>query len=115
VSRLIHVPTGKALAERLEFARSPWARLRGLLGRRSLPRGEGMFIGQCASIHTFFMRFPLDVIFLTADLHVRKPIRHLPPWRLAWAWGARNAVELPAGTLDLLPVAPGDPLRIEEA
>jgi len=112
--RLIHVPTGRVLAERLEIARSPVARMRGLIGRRNLPRGFGMFIGQCASIHTFFMKFPIDVLFLSADLRVRKVVRHLPPWRLAGAWGATHVVELAAGMLDSLHVAAGDTVRLEE-
>lgn len=114
-SRLIHVPSGQVLAERLECPRSLLERMRGLLGRNGLPPGEGMMIERCASIHTFFMKFKLDVIFLGEDLTVRRQFHDLKPWRLASALGARHVVELPSGTLDRVPVALGDGLRIEDA
>lgn len=113
-SRLVHVPSGRVVAERLEFARSHRERMRGLLGRSSLPAGEGLMIERCGSIHTFFMKFALDVLFVSHDLVVRKAYRRVPPWRLAAALGARHVIELPAGALDEIPLAPGDALRLEE-
>ncbi len=113
-SRLIHGPTGSVLAERLEVARSHLERMRGLLGRDGLPPGEGLLIERCASIHTFFMRFPIDVLFVSGDFIVRKCVRDLRPWRLASAPGARHTVELPPGTLRGIPVSVGDALQIEE-
>jgi len=113
VSRLIHVTSGRVLAENLEFARTLGRRMRGLLGRDGLPPGGGLMIERCASIHTFFMKFPLDVLFLSDDLTVRRMFRHLKPWRLVVAFGARHVVELPAGALEAADVAPGDRLRIE--
>ena len=113
-SRLIHEPSGDVLAERLETARTHLERMRGLLGRDSLPPGGGMMIERCSSIHTLFMRFPIDVIFTASDLTVRKALRHVKPWRLAAALGADTVLELPAGTLARTCVAPGDRLRIED-
>jgi len=107
------VTSGHVLAENLEFARTLGRRMRGLLGRDGLPPGGGLMIERCASIHTFFMKFPLDVLFLSDDLTVRRMFRHLKPWRLVVAFGARHVVELPAGALEAADVAPGDRLRIE--
>ncbi len=87
--------------------------MRGLLGRRVLPPGWGMMIERSASVHTFFMRFPLDLIFLDETFAVVKVIHRLRPWRFAAARGARHVVELPAGTLESVPVEPGDRLQIE--
>lgn len=112
--RLIHKGSGRALAERMEVAETLPARMRGLLGRSSLPAGEGMLIERCWSIHTFFMRFPLDIVFLDAGFVVRKIARRLPPWRIAMAFGARHVVELPAGTLERVPLRTGDRLVAEE-
>ena len=111
--RLVHVQSGCVLADRLEVSRTVLERMRGLLGRRDLAPGGGMMIERCSSIQTFFMRFPIDVIFLDKDLVVRKVIRNLRPWRCAMALGASHVVELPAGTIEQLPVAPGDALCIE--
>jgi hypothetical protein len=114
-SRLIHGPSGAVLADRLEVARSPLQRLRGLLGRDGLPKGGGMLFERCASIHTCFMRFSLDVIYMSGDLVVRKVVRRLRPWRISACPGAWCVVELAAGALDGVAVCAGDPLRIEEA
>ena len=74
-----------------------------------------MLIERCASIHTFFMRFPLDVVFLDADFTVRRIVRDLRPWRLAAASGAAHVLELPAGRLAQVPVTEGDKLVVTTA
>ena len=71
-------------------------------------------IERCASIHTFFMKFPLDVAFVADDMTVRGRFLRLRPWRLASAPGASRVVELPAGTLEAARVGLGDQLRIED-
>ena len=73
------------------------ARLRGLLGRRSLPAGEGMLIRRESSVHTFFMRFSIDVVFLDADERVLRIDANVGPWRLRACRGARSVLELAAG------------------
>ena len=115
MTKLIHERSGRAVVEDLEIARRMFSRMRGLLGRASLPPNGGMLIERCASIHTFFMRFPLDVVFLDADFTVRKVVRGLRPWRLAAALGASHVVELPAGRLAEVPVAAGDKLVVMPA
>jgi uncharacterized membrane protein (UPF0127 family)/CheY-like chemotaxis protein len=75
-----------------------WARrLRGLLGRRRLDRGEGLLLRPSFSIHTAFMRFPIDAVFLDNDLVVLKVAENLRPFRTASCRGAREVVELAAG------------------
>ncbi len=111
--RLLHAGTGREIA-RLERAETAFARMRGLLGRPGLPPGEGMIIERCSSIHTFFMRFPLDVLFLDARDTVQRVARGVPPWRLLFAPGARRVVELAAGALESFPLAPGDAVKLEE-
>jgi len=113
VIRLIHIRTGREIA-RLEIARTTLQRMRGLLGRSGLPPGQGMLIERCSSIHTFFMKFALDVIFLDSDWEVRRAMRDVRPWRLANSPGASRVVELAAGALEGTGLAPGDALKIEE-
>jgi uncharacterized membrane protein (UPF0127 family) len=74
-----------------------FARLRGLLGRRGLAEGEGMLLRPASSIHTAFMRFAIDAVFVDADGCVVRVVDSIPPWRAAGAKGAKAVVELPAG------------------
>jgi uncharacterized membrane protein (UPF0127 family) len=71
--------------------------MRGLLGRRDLPRGEGILLRPAASIHTFFMRFSIDAVFFDEDGVVVGITPHVPPWRIAGRKRARSVLELPAG------------------
>ena len=87
----------RVLCERCLVARSPLARMRGLLGRRGLDSGEGLLLRPAGSVHTFFMRFPIDVVFLSCDGEVLKVADRVPPWRTAAAKGAKAVVELAAG------------------
>jgi len=106
--------TGAVLAHRVERARAPLARLRGLLGRSALPEGEALVIEPCASIHTFFMRFPIDAAFLSHDLRVVRAIADLKPWRATLPHrGAAMVVELPGGTLARTGTREGDVLSVE--
>ena len=71
------------VCERCVFADTALARVRGLLGRASLPSGEGILLRPASSVHTAFMRFPIDVVFLDRELRVLKVVPGLPPWRTA--------------------------------
>ena len=97
----------------MEVARTAFQRMRGLLARKNLEPGGGMMLERCSCIHTFFMNFPLDIIFADGDLIVKKLVRELRPWRFAAALGAACAIELPAGVLNSAPVMSGDALRLE--
>jgi uncharacterized membrane protein (UPF0127 family) len=82
-------------------------RLRGLMGRRGLAEEEGLLIRPANSIHTFFMRFPIDVVFVDRDDAIVKVVANLRPWRLAWAKGADRTLELPAGSCEATELARG--------
>ena len=79
------------------MAATPLTRLRGLLGRKSLPSGEGILLRPAGSIHTFFMRFAIDAVFLDEDLRVLRIAADLRPWRASGKRGAKAVLELPAG------------------
>jgi len=74
---------GGDIAERVEVASNPWSRFWGLMGRRGLDPGHGLLIKPCSSIHMFFMRFPIDVVFLDRDNVVVKVVHGIKPWRMA--------------------------------
>jgi hypothetical protein len=86
-------------------------RLRGLLGRHGLAADEGLLLRPAPAIHTFFMRFPIDVVFLAADGTVRDVVPGLRPWRATACRGANAALELPAGATARLGLRPGERLR----
>lgn len=98
--RAIVQETGMVLADRISIADSPAARARGLLGRMGLEDGQGLLIKPCSSIHMFFMKFPIDVLFLSRDGMVIKMARGLKPWRLCGCWfGCYMVLELKEGAL----------------
>ena len=101
---------GNVVCERCAVARDPFTRMRGLLGRSGLAQGEGLLLQPAASIHTLFMRFPIDVVFLGRELDVRKVVPEVRPWRFAFGLGSRAVLELPAGECERRGIARGDQL-----
>jgi uncharacterized membrane protein (UPF0127 family) len=81
--------------------------MRGLLGRDGLGPGEGMLINAAPSVMTFFMRFPIDVVFIDRAQTIVKIVHNLGPWKTAAARKAVAALELPAGTAAALHLEPG--------
>lgn len=106
---LIHTPKhqfalqdvdgGSVLATRIEAAFDSETRRRGLLGRSHFAEGSAIVIAPCSAIHTFFMKMVIDVAFVSRTGVILKIYPSLPPWRLAFAFGAFAAIEFPAGTL----------------
>jgi|SRR4051812_41697895 uncharacterized membrane protein (UPF0127 family) len=88
---------GSVVVERCVLAVRPFARMKGLLGRRALEPGEGILLRPAGSIHMFFMRFAIDAIFCDNDLVVVDVARDLRPWRMAARRGAKQVIELAAG------------------
>jgi uncharacterized protein len=110
----VRTTEGTVVCERCEVPHGAFGRMRGLLGRNGLEPGSGMLIDSAPSVHMFFMRFPIDVVFLDRDWKV-VAIRHsLRPWRIASARRAVAALELPAGTAAAIGVAEGDVLVFDE-
>jgi uncharacterized protein len=90
--------TGRVVVERCDLAQSLWSRMRGLLGRKDLAPGEGLMIMKTRSIHTAFMAFPIDAVFLDRELRVRRVVSGVRPFRVAFGRrGARHVLELAAG------------------
>lgn len=105
---------GTVLATHARSAATAWSRLVGLLGRARLAPGEGLHLVPCTSVHTLFMRFTIDVLYLDRDRRVVKAVPALRPFR--WSWGGRrahSALELPPGTIAATGTAPGDALAFE--
>ena len=86
------------LASRIQVANNPWSRFWGLMPRTNLEPGEGLWIVPCDSVHSCFMRFPFDAIFLSKEGEVLKVIPAMKPWRCSpLVKGARQVLELPSG------------------
>jgi uncharacterized protein len=106
------------LATRLTLADTPETRDKGLLGRESLPPGEGLWIVPCQAIHMFFMRFPIDLVYIDRGKRVRKVRSNVAPWRISVCLTAYSVLELPAGTVresctqcdDVLEISPAPQL-----
>jgi uncharacterized membrane protein (UPF0127 family) len=105
---------GAVVCERCVLATSMLPRMKGLLGRKELPPGEGIYLRPASSIHMFFMRFPIDAVFLDRDLVVRKVARGLKPWRIASARGSRSVIELAAGEAARRGIETGQRLKLGE-
>jgi hypothetical protein len=112
--RVSNASKNTVIAERVEMATSFFARLRGLLGRQSLSDGQGMLLRPTDSIHTFFMAFPIDVIFLDRADRVVRIITNMRPNRISpLVRHGRTVIELPSGALASSETAVGDQLRLE--
>ena len=110
--RLQNARTGTVVADRLLQAFDSVSRRTGLLKHVSLPEGCAMIIAPGSAIHTWFMKFPIDVVFVAKDGRIVKTRSTLDPWRLAAAWQAYAVIELPAGTLERSATARGDHLLV---
>jgi uncharacterized membrane protein (UPF0127 family) len=108
------------LADRLEIAAGLWAKFRGLMGRRALPSGDGLWLPDSNGIHMMFMRFPIDAVFVgRAASDGSRPVvalrRTLRPWTgIVWyVRGAHGVLELPAGAIDSSGTQVGDLIGLE--
>jgi uncharacterized membrane protein (UPF0127 family) len=111
--RLWNQTRDRGVVDVLEVVKTPWGRMKGLLGRRELEDGHGLLLEDCSGIHTWFMQFPIDVVFLDRDLRVQKVVPDLWPWRAARAWGATHCLELAAGVAARRGLAVGDTLQVQ--
>ncbi len=102
------------MCERCRIADNFFSRMRGLLGRRQLPDDECLLIRPAGSIHTFFMRFPIDALFLDRELRVLAVSNDLKPWRVAGQRGAHVVVEMAAGQATKRGVRVGEQLALGE-
>ncbi len=102
------------LAQAAEMADTSAKRRTGLLKHSRLEPGEGLWIVPCESVHTFFMKFPIDLVYLDKRKKVKKVRHAVPAWRLSACLSAHSVLELPAGTIRETGTQPGDELTVEE-
>ena len=114
-SWLIETRSGAIVCERCSLADSPLRRLKGLLGRSGLDGGEGLLIRPTSAVHTWFMRFPIDVVFLDRGLCAVRIVPTLAPWRAVADWRAKAVLELAAGECERRGLDTGDCLRFSDA
>jgi uncharacterized protein len=112
--RAVHEKTGRVLADELEVERSFIGRTAGLMFRRRLDAGQGMWIVPCNGIHMMFMNFAIDAVFLDRKERVKKVYRKLPAWwGVVWfVWGAESVLELPPGSTADIDLRPGDQILL---
>jgi hypothetical protein len=113
--RVTNLTRRSLLATRLEVADSAARRSKGLLGRDRLAPGEGLWIVPCESVHTFAMKFPIDLVYLDRNLRIKKLRSAVPPWRLSACLTAHSILELPAGAILSSLSQTGDQLEFSPA
>jgi uncharacterized protein len=112
--KITNVRTGEPISTTFSVADKPWTRMKGLLGRRGLALDEGLLIRPCSSVHTYFMRFSLDIVFIDRESRVVKVVRDLKPFRFSGARGSHFVLEMAAGALVNTDLGRGDCLLIED-
>ena len=108
----ITTDAGAVVCPRCEPARNPLRRMKGLLGRRALAEDEGLLLEPASAVHTWFMRFSIDLAFLDRELQVVRIAHEVRPWRFAYARRSRYVLELPAGAAARRGLQTGDRLVI---
>ncbi|MFH0753748.1 MAG: DUF192 domain-containing protein [Candidatus Omnitrophota bacterium] len=111
---VINLTQNTILCRHTEIADTFFSRARGLLGRKSLPMDAGMVITRCQSIHMFFMKFSIDVVFIDNAGIVVGAVTSIKPWRLSPVfWKAAKVIELPEKTIEKTKTKVGDCLEIK--
>lgn len=111
---LKNVTRKKILARHIEKANGLFARMKGLMGRSGLDPHHALWISHCNSVHTFFMKFSIDVIFVDKHLVVKSINRNIKPGQIIWPiWGASSVFEFSSGVLLSTSVEKGDHLYVE--
>ena len=112
--KLYHLSKENIIAEKVEIADSFFARAMGLMWRNSMEEKSALWIKSGTHIHTMFMRFSIDLIFVDKNLKVKKVYTRAKPWRhfFTGTWSANSVFELPEGSLSQLNVNEGDQLYV---
>jgi len=108
----LNVTKQTCLGDQIEVAETSVTRMKGLLGRDGLAKGEGLWIVPTEGVHTFRMRFALDLVFLNKKKRVTKVVQRLKPSRMAISLRARSVLELPAGVIEETGTAVGDEIEL---
>ena len=112
---LLNRRTGQVLAGVVEIAETRKARNQGLLGRDAMEASAALVLTPCCSVHTAFMRFAIDVVFIDRNGRVVRIVNALPPWRAAWSIRAHSVIELAAGRLQADDLRAGDAVYLAPA
>ena len=113
MATLINKTKNQILDLKVEVAETFWARARGLLGRSSMGEVQALWIPRCNSIHTFFMKFAIDCVFVDKNLKVRAIYSNVEPGRLVLpVWGATSVFELASGVSSKMNISVGDQLNV---
>lgn len=110
--RVLDQTRGTVVAEHAQLAGTSSERTRGLLGRTTLPPGEGLWIVPCESVHTFGMQFAIDLIYLDRKNRIRKICRGVKPWRISVCLVAHSILELPTGAAMKSEARVGDQIEL---
>jgi uncharacterized membrane protein (UPF0127 family) len=113
--RVANLTRQTVLASSMEVADTAAKRNKGLLGRERLSPGEGLWIRPCESVHTFWMRFSIDLVYLDRKNRIKKLVSEVRPWRLSGCLWAHSVLELPSGTILNTQTQMGDTLEFSEA
>ena len=113
-TRITNQTRNTVLATAADIADTSDKRRTGLLKHQSLEPGEGLWISPCESVHTFFMKFAIDLVYLDKHKRVRKVRHAVPPWRLSACLMARSVLELPAGVVASTGTQVGDQLVFDK-
>jgi uncharacterized membrane protein (UPF0127 family) len=113
--RVRNITRDTLLGSAIDRADTSAARRTGLLKHDKLDEGAGLWIVPCESVHTFFMKFAIDLVYLDREHRVRSVVRGLVPWRMSMCLTAHSILELPTGTIDRTQTERGDQLVLEAA
>ena len=111
--RITNLTRQTELGDSIDLADTSAKRRTGLLKHERLAAGEGLWIVPCASVHTFFMKFPIDLVYLSKNRKVRKVRHAVKPWRMSACLRAHSILELPAGAAEKSGTQAGDELGVE--
>lgn len=106
-----NVSRGTVLGNAIDKADTSGARNKGLLAHRGLEPGTGLWIVPCEGVHTFFMKFAIDIVYIDRKKRVRKAVRNLVPWRMSLCLPAHSVIELPVGVIEATGTQAGDQLE----
>jgi hypothetical protein len=113
--KIFNKTKGTALADEAVLADTLFLRMKGLLDKKNIKKGQALILKPCDSIHTFFMRFAIDVIFVDQKHRVDLAISCLKPWRLSpLCWRAKLAIEFPCGVIQDSHTEKGDEITITD-
>lgn len=113
--RIVNARTGRVLAEKVAIARTLASKTVGLMFSSQLPDRSAVIIPGCRQVHTLFVRFPIDVIFIGPDCCVVGVVEHLRPFRVSpYCHKAATVIELPAGTVSRNEIVIGDVLSLDD-